>query len=119
MKFWTFKVAFICLLLFGAVGSLHAQSLHSKRPPQGSTLGTNTTIPAWILHEVLTQAAPHFNFSPSQFIGMYYTCGCISVVQVGPTTYRVTYGGIGIQIVIDATRKTKDAVGISSICALN
>lgn len=57
-----------------------------------------------LVDEILTLAAPQFGFEVEDFIRMYHNCGCITVSQVGLGTYLVTYGGIGILIVIDGSR---------------
>jgi hypothetical protein len=57
-----------------------------------------------VLLEVLTLAAPEFGFAPQDFIRMYYMCNCITVEEISPGVYLVSYGGIGIQIVIDGCR---------------
>jgi hypothetical protein len=61
-------------------------------------------IPRDVLILVLTEAAPYYGYLPSDFIDMYYTCGCITVEQLSPDTYLVIYGGLGIQIIIDGSR---------------
>jgi hypothetical protein len=95
----------ICLLfILGASGWAHAQ-VGDRKPTGGISIGTtNSPIPIDVLHEVLAAAAPSYNMTVANFIRLYYSCGCIIVEQLGPQTYRVTYGGIGILIVIDATR---------------
>jgi hypothetical protein len=104
MKKGFIQVSICLLLLLGASGWAHAQ-VGDRKPTGGISIGTTpSTIPIDILHEVLAAAAPSFNISVPNFIRMYYSCNCILVEQLGPNTYRVTYGGIGIMIVIDATR---------------
>jgi hypothetical protein len=95
----------ICLtLLLGASTWAHAQ-IGDRKPAGGITIGnTNSSIPMDVLHEVLAAAAPSYNMQATQFIRLYYTCSCIIVEQLSPNTFRVTYGGLGIMIVIDATR---------------
>ncbi len=56
------------------------------------------------LNQVLTLAAPYYGMPADLFIREYNSCGCITVTQIGPSTYYVVYGGIGIQIVIDDGR---------------
>jgi hypothetical protein len=62
-------------------------------------------ISADVLVEILTLAAPHFGFTPDDFIRMYHSCECITITEIGPGEYLVVYGGIGIQIVIDGSRQ--------------
>lgn len=103
MKHGWLYFAFALLLTAFTAQGVTAQT---TAPHKGSNLSgpPSNGIPTPILHEVLTQAAPQFGVSVDRFIRLYYSCGCISVVQVGTLTYRVTYGGVGIQILIDATR---------------
>ncbi|MEY3443542.1 MAG: hypothetical protein RLZZ519_1823 [Bacteroidota bacterium] len=67
-----------------------------------------------VINQVLTLAAPQFGFSFADFLRMYHTCGCITITEVGPGTYLVVYGGIGIQIVIDGCRQTTGNSGASN-----
>lgn len=67
-----------------------------------------------ILNQVLTLAAPYYGMPADQFIRLYNTCGCITVTQLGSSTYYVVYGGIGIQIVIDDGRYGRDFESIGS-----
>jgi hypothetical protein len=76
----------------------------STRGPVSGSLENNSGIPTLILQYVLTQAAPQFGLTPTQLIRAYYSCNCVTVEQIGPSTYLVTYGGLGIQIVIDVSR---------------
>lgn len=62
-----------------------------------------TDIPLETLHAILTQAAPQFGFLPDQFIRLYEDCSCITVLQIGPNVYRVEYGGLGIEILVDVS----------------
>jgi len=55
------------------------------------------------LHEILSLAAPYYNYIPEQFIRLYYHCNCIEVTEIGVGLYRVEYGGIGIEILIDVS----------------
>lgn len=108
MKKGFIQVSICLLLLLGASNWVQAQ-VGDRKPSGGISIGTtNTSIPTDLLHEVLAAAAPQFNVSVPQFIRLYYTCGCIVVEQLSPNTFRVTYGGIGIMIVIDATRGGRD-----------
>ena len=56
-----------------------------------------------LIVQILTQAAPHYGYSPDQFIRLYYHCSCITITELGPNLYRVVYGGIGIEILIDVS----------------
>lgn len=62
-----------------------------------------TDIDEETLNIVLTQAAPLFGFTPDQFIRMYNRCNCITVESIGENTYRVEYGGLGIEILVDVS----------------
>lgn len=77
--------------------------------PGQQTIGLTNDV----INEVLTLAAPQFGFSFADFLRMYHTCGCITITEVGPGTYLVVYGGIGIQIVIDGCRQTTGNGGAS------
>ena len=63
---------------------------------------------AEVLNQVLTLAAPYYGMQVDLFIREYNSCSCIAVTQIGPSTYLVVYGGIGIQIVIDDGRYGRD-----------
>ena len=104
MKNWVIRFVLCAAFMVSLAGVVNAQA-SGRKGGSGSDLNPNSNIPGYVLHEVLTLAAPHFGMPPAQFIRLFYTCNCISVVQMSPTTYRVVYGGIGIQIVIDATRQ--------------
>lgn len=56
-----------------------------------------------LIVQILTLAAPHYGYSPDQFIRLYYHCSCITITELGPNLYRVVYGGIGIEILIDVS----------------
>jgi hypothetical protein len=103
MRFKDLRIAVVFLLLLGVAGGVSAQS-QAKKPIPTVVLNPNSSIPNSLVIEILTLAAPEFNFTPTQFIHLYYTCNCIGIIQVNANTFRVMYGGIGIQIVIDATQ---------------
>jgi hypothetical protein len=65
-----------------------------------------STLNNALLDQILTLAAPTFGFTGPSFINLYLTCGCVTVEQTGPSTYFVTYGGLGIQIIIEGSRSS-------------
>lgn len=94
-------LAFCLLMAIPFMGS--AQSFNmSKKGVKSYSLDIGGDIPVATLHAVLTEAAPHFGMTPQQMIYLFYTCDCVTVVQTGPNTYLVTYGGLGIEIAIDS-----------------
>jgi hypothetical protein len=101
------RVAFILLLALPAVAVGQNGMIRSLNFSLSSGNNFNNDE----LDEVLTLAAPEFGFSAEDFIRMYYTCGCITVQNIGPGVYLVTYGGIGIQIVIDGSRMSEEGDG--------
>ena len=105
MKSWILRAVTLCTLLLLGQPGLFSQTDRSVATSPGNTQGpgVNPNIPAAVAQRVLAIAAPHFNHLPPGFIGMYYSCNCIRLDDLGSGTYRVTYGGVGIQIVIDAT----------------
>lgn len=88
----------------GVVSNTFRGALSNSTGNGGGTNSVLTPIPTNVLIEVLTQAAPSFGFRADDFISLYYTCYCITVEQIGPNTYLVVYGGLGIQIIIDGSR---------------
>jgi hypothetical protein len=107
MRKFFLRVAFILLLALPAVASGQNSMIRNL----GFNLSTGNSFSNDVLLEVLTLAAPEFGFSAEDFIRMYYNCGCITVQNIGPGVYLVTYGGIGIQIVIDGSRMTEEGDG--------
>jgi hypothetical protein len=107
MRKFFLRVAFFMLLALPAV----ALGQNGMIRNLNSSLSYGSNFSNDELHEVLTLAAPEFGFSAEDFIRMYYTCGCITVQNIGPGVYLVTYGGIGIQIVIDGSRLSEEGDG--------
>jgi hypothetical protein len=101
-------VALLSLMLLLALPSLvvgqnslsKAHVIGQPNQPNQQSFGLTSDVET----EILTLAAPQFGFDVEDFIRMYYTCGCITITEIGPGTYFVEYGGIGIQIVIDGCR---------------
>ncbi len=78
-----------------------------------STTGSGNPISPAVIQVILTQSAPYFGIAPADFINLYENCGCITIEQIGPNTYYVTYGGLGITIIIDGSRTQGPNTGIS------
>jgi hypothetical protein len=98
-------LVFLSLALLLSLPSLVVgQNLGSKAAILGLPGQTSVGIPNEVINEILTLAAPQFGFPAAEFMLMYDTCGCITITEIGPGTYLVVYGGIGIQIVIDGCR---------------
>jgi|GEM_PF-7041196 hypothetical protein len=105
MKSWILRAVMLGSLLLLGQSDLFSQTDRSvtSSPSNPGGAGVNPNIPAAVAQRVLALAAPHFNHLPPGFVAMYYSCDCIRLDDLGSGTYRVTYGGVGIQIVIDAT----------------
>lgn len=103
-----FSISVLCILLALPFVGVGQTIVHNSGGTSsgGGTFYTSGAIPNYVLNQVLTIAAPYFGFPAGDFIAMYQNCGCISVEQVGPSTYFVTYGGLGIQIIIDGGRSS-------------
>ena len=100
-------VAFALILAVPMLGSnslIASDGGGGSRHGQGQSTvggGTNNDIPSAILNYVLEMAAPQFGVT-AKFLKRKYYGGFVTVVQVGPSTYAVTYGGITIQILIES-----------------
>jgi hypothetical protein len=110
------KVGFISVMLL-LLGLPLTGLCQSGNPPQGGGFALGgpgpqiALIPTNILNQVLSLAAPSFGYLPGAFIQLYNTCGCITVEQLTGSSYFVTYGGLGIQIIIDGNRSGPQSGG--------
>ena len=95
--------AFITVCLLAVMPLIATVPVQDQTMKEGYEESAGGDIPVETLHEVLTLAAPHFNQIPSQFIRLYDECGCIVVNDLGNDVYRVIYGGIGIEILVDVS----------------
>lgn len=99
---------FAALLLTPFLGQAQRADVQNGRPmstPQDfKSSGAVASYSSSLIEQILTEAAPHFGMSVDAFIREYNSCSCITITQIGPNTYYVVYGGIGIQIVIDDGR---------------
>ena len=107
-------ISLLSLLL--ALPSLGVAQSSFGHPPvslsMGSAFASGNAISPAVVQVILTQAAPYFGFAPIDFVHEYETCGCITIEQVGPNAYYVTYGGLGITIIIDGSRTQGPNTGL-------
>lgn len=107
MKCWINRLLIVSAFVVASASIGYSQN-DPKRTSLWGAAFTPGNIPACITNLVLSEAGPQFGEAPANFISMFYSCGCITVEALDPTTFRVVYGGVGIQIVIDATRIYRD-----------
>ena len=106
MKKFIFTSLLCFLLSLPALGfgQLNIAPVNGGQGGGGITFSGANSISQSMLNQILTIAAPQFGMIPADFVTLYQTCGCVTVEQIGPNTYFVSYGGLGIQIIIDGSR---------------
>lgn len=101
------KYAYLSILAFTMFGfqvqAANTLSVDTGRDLYSACESLDSDLDEETLHAVLTQAAPHFGFLPDQFIRLYHRCNCVAVDEIGLNTYRVEYGGLGIEILVDVS----------------
>ena len=95
---------FALFILLGLPSLIWGQNTFINKAVVSGPIQQTAPLTGALIDEILTLAAPQYGYEIEDFIRMYHNCGCITVSQVGPSTYLVTYGGIGILIVIDGSR---------------
>lgn len=95
---------FAFFILLGLPSLIWSQNFLVNKAIVSGPIQQTAPLNGTLIDEILTLAAPQFAYEVDDFIRMYHNCGCITVSQVGPSTYLVTHGGIGILIVIDGSR---------------
>ncbi len=105
-------VSLLALFAIPVIG--HAQVGQTRNITFGGFSPT-TNIPTNVVEQVLTMAAPFFEMTPAELINLHNQTTLVTVTQVGPNVYFVSYGGIGIQIVVDGARLAGQIGGLSTV----